>query len=140
MKWEAQRAVNEKKVVNMEGYKQVQSDTRHLLNIRGITSNVTRHMAQVLRKFSNLLWVTKGIFKGEKPVIKSAKRAPKKPIFLCVRSGLARFRVQTHRLSRNANFDMIELTLPFCLRPPESFTGVVSTSLLQQKVNEHKGK
>jgi hypothetical protein len=54
MKWEAQRAVNEKKVVNMEGYKQVQSDTRHLLNIRGITSNVTRHMAQVLRKFSNL--------------------------------------------------------------------------------------
>ncbi|KAJ6521795.1 hypothetical protein DFH09DRAFT_1097492 [Mycena vulgaris] len=32
---EAQRAVDGKNVANIEGYKQVQSDTRHLLNIQG---------------------------------------------------------------------------------------------------------
>jgi hypothetical protein len=35
-KLETQRAVNEKNGANMEGYKQVQSDSMHLLNTRGI--------------------------------------------------------------------------------------------------------
>jgi hypothetical protein len=35
-KWEAQRAVDETNIAKVEEYKQVQSDSRHLINTRGI--------------------------------------------------------------------------------------------------------
>jgi hypothetical protein len=51
-KREAQRAVDEKSVSNIEGYKQVQSDTRHLLNIRGIKKGLFFFFVDLLGRSS----------------------------------------------------------------------------------------